>query len=180
MRRGSAGKVAAALWVGLAASAARAQDREPGDLHSLPPVKESSWSWSAWFGHKEAKPEAKPAPTPAPAPAADKAPPATPRPLANDPLSVLDREQNAYHRRMEVCLQLEQFAVDTDNQELQRQVEELKKRAFDVYQQRALRLGGGPAPVDPLDADEKALTKDAAPWGGGPQRAAAQVREGKP
>ena len=176
MRGRGAGKIAAALWLGLAASGVRAEDREAGDLHSLPPVKESSWPWSNWFGQKAAKPEAKPALRPT-------LPDAAARPIANDALSVLEREQKAYQRRLDVCDRLEQFAVDTDNLELQRQVEELKEKAFAVYQQRALRLGGGPAAVDPLDVEEKALTKEASRPRGGKQgvpAVQAQVREVKP
>jgi hypothetical protein len=193
MRRRFAGGVAAVLWVGLAVSAAGAGDG--GDLHSLPPPKEGSSWLPLWMGGRRDRPEPmKPqAPEKADKPdkdKADKAAAPAPRPQPNDPAAVQARELNAYWRRMEVCDRLMEYAVDTNNEELQRQADELQQRTFAVYQRRTLHAGGSPK----LDADEaaldqrlgedraaraeEALEQPAKPVNGG--RRTARVWEGKP
>src|SRR5262249_46459985 len=140
-RQRCAGGVIAALWVGLAASAAGAAG-DGGDLQSLPTSKETSPWLPIWMGGRRgAPPERKPAEPPKPAKAdkgdkPDKDKPA-PRPPPGDAASAQERELNAYWRRIEVCDQLREFAVDTGNEELERQADELSQRAFTVYQKRS-------------------------------------------
>ncbi len=132
MRRVGAGITAAVLLAGLAASAALAQDTD-GDLHSAAPTPKSMWT--GWFGPaaKTDKPEGK-KPEAAVPPA-----PAAPSPVEMAVASRL-RERAAYNRRMEVCDRLTEIAVRTNNTAMQAQIDQLRDRAWEVYQMRIADL----------------------------------------
>jgi hypothetical protein len=84
----------------------------------------------------------------APAPVA-KAPTAGPvvskpaaGPLSSETLlSVLREEQDAYTRRLEVCMQLRKVALEKDNDKLLAQADELERMAEITYKTRIARLG---------------------------------------
>ena len=83
-------------------------------------------------------------PKPKPAPAAR---PATPEQAAAAPLapevvaSSLRAEQEAWERRMSVCLKLRQVAAESNDDALTRQVDELERQATAVYAARVQALG---------------------------------------
>jgi hypothetical protein len=164
MRQRCAGGVIAALWVGLAVSAAGAAG-DGGDLHSMPPDDKPTSPWlPIWMGgRRNAFSEKKPAEAPKAAKTdkadkpdkdKDKDKPA-PRPQPADGATTQERELNAYWRRIEVCDQLREFAVQAGNEELERQADELSQRAFAIYQQRSRTAAAAGAP----SADEAALDK---------------------
>jgi hypothetical protein len=153
--------MAAALCLGLTLSAARADDGDSGDLRSMPPVK-PSW-WSGMFATKE------------PAAAGRKGVqvegPPPPRIVASNPGQVLVREQNAYIRRLEVCDALDDVAEKKGDDALRERVNELRDKAWTVYQQRT--AGNGARMADesalmrparaPSDPARQAAVKDAVP-----------------
>jgi hypothetical protein len=168
MRKPGATGVAAALVAGLALAAARADDGDGGDLRSLPPVKPSRWS-GRLFGGKE------PAAPPKPRPAEAAVPPPRVPPVA-DPQTVQAREESAYLRRMDVCLNLLEVAQRKGDEELIEQVNQMMDRVWQTYQNRT---GGPAARSTAAAADAAALTRparsvpdptrraavrDAAPW----------------
>lgn len=63
------------------------------------------------------------------------------------------REEADYFRRVDVCLRLQQIAEETQDQELQRLVEQLDRRVFALYQERLKRLPASPA----FTSDEQVL-----------------------
>lgn len=72
-------------------------------------------------------------------------------------LAVLRAEKEAYTRRMEVCNRLREIAFQTNDEGLERKVNELEKQATATYHERVNRLGvksGGPLP--PLPASSSA------------------------
>jgi hypothetical protein len=64
-----------------------------------------------------------------------------------------ERQMNAVLRRVEVCLRLRQVALDTGNDELQRQAEELETRAWEIYRKHTAHL---PMPAQADDANDSA------------------------
>jgi len=66
------------------------------------------------------------------------------------------KEQNAYFRRIEVCDRLMQIALQTNDSALLRQVEDLEKQAFDLYQKRT-GVAAAKLPASSADPDAKAL-----------------------
>jgi hypothetical protein len=164
MRRAGAGRVAAALALGLTVSAAAAQEPS-GDRPSQPAGKASGWG--GWFGGK--------------AKAGDKAA----EPAAKSPPSVAaqaardrDRQEKAFYRRLKVCDRLAEIALQTYDEELGRQAEELAARVFEIYRRQN---GAGPADRDQAVLEEHLRTTTARPtWGraGEEARRAASVREG--
>jgi hypothetical protein len=133
MRRVGSWGVAAALIVGLGAAVAAADDAN-GDSKAAP-VK-SGW-WSGLFGDKP-KPHAK----------ADKKAEVEPAALPNgaEIAIVEQRQRNAALRRVQVCDRLRQVAVQTGNADLERQVDEMEARAWEVYRQQTAHL---PVPTMP-------------------------------
>ena len=122
------GVLAIALGV---ASGAFAQ--KPTDQPANKPTEKStegSW-WDSWFGNKP-QPEPK-----------KKAPPAPPsRPSMADKALELDRQQNAYLRRLAVCDRLREVARETGNNSLQEEADRLEALAMKVYQKHANQLLG--------------------------------------
>jgi len=134
MRIVGKGMAVAVLLTGLAASAALAQESD-GDLHSAAPKPKSLWD--GWF-------------TPAAKPAEKKldpiaAPPAGPT-AAEVGAATRKRELAAYTRRMEVCDRLMEVAVANNNEAMQARIEQLKDRAWELYQQRTSGLSGSQSP----------------------------------
>jgi hypothetical protein len=136
MRIVGTGMAVAVLLSGLAASAALAQETD-GDLHSAAPKPKSFWD--GWFA-------------PAPKPVEKKfdklaAPPAGPS-AAEIASATRKRERAAYSRRMEVCDRLMEVAVQNNDDAMQARIEQLKDRAWELYQQRtgALTASGSASP----------------------------------
>src|SRR5205807_1210666 len=84
-------------------------------------------------------------------------------------ISALRAEQEAWERRMSVCLKLRQVALDANDEPLMQQVDELERQATSLYNARATALGvpnvrpttmEGP---DDLKVAAKKLTAPAAP-----------------
>lgn len=147
MRRVGAWMTAAVLVGGLAVAGAAGQDAD-GDLHSAAP-KPKAW-WDGWFtpAAKPDKPEAKkPEPAVAPAPAA---------PPAGEPaVSARQRERAAYNRRMEALDRLAEIAVQNNDADMQTQIDQLRDRAWELYQRRS----GTAQASAPMTPDEAALEK---------------------
>jgi len=143
--------MAAALIVGLGAAAAVAEEPD-GDAKAAP--AKSGW-WSNWLGEKP-KPKAK----------IEKRPPAedTPAPPRAADRGVMEqkRQMNAVLRRMEVCDRLRMVALQSGNEELMRQADELEARAREVYRQQTAHL---PTQAQPLEADQKPKEKKLAAKG---------------
>jgi hypothetical protein len=127
MRKWAVGALAALLCAGLAGSVAVADDADKDT-----PTK-AGWQAGGWFASKP-KVEAKKAPAKA-APVDE-----TPPERAAD---VRIREQKAYLRRLQVCDRLLEIALDTQDVDLQKQVEQLNQQAFDVYIKRTGGSVGG-------------------------------------
>jgi len=124
MRRVGAGMAAAVLFAGLAASAASAQQSD-GDLHSAPP--KSKAIWDNWFKSADKADPSKPG----------DAPLAVAGPSAAEVALMARRQARAdLDRRWKVCDQLMEIAVRTNDDAMQAQVEQLRDRAWEVYQQR--------------------------------------------
>jgi hypothetical protein len=138
MRRVGAWGMAAALVVGLGVAVASGQEPD-GDLK--PTTAKGGW----WYGEKP-KSKGK-ADKKAKGPAEDK-----PAPPSAAEVAVLEQERqmNAFSRRVEVCLRLHQIGLDTGNEELQRQAEELEARAWEVYRKQTAHL---PIPALPPESE---------------------------
>jgi hypothetical protein len=141
MRRVGAWGMATALMVGLGMAAAAAAEPDSDVLTS--PAK-SGW-WSSWFGEKP-KPKHK-----VEKKTIAEEPPALPNPAE---MGVVEqkRQMNAVLRRMEVCDRLRMVALQSGNEELMRQADELESRAKEVYRQQTAQL---PIPVPLPDGDTK-------------------------
>jgi hypothetical protein len=153
--------MAAALVMGLGMSVASAQEPD-GDLK--PTNAKGGW----WVGEKPrykggADKKAK-------TPVEDK--PALPSPAEVAALEQ-ERQMNAVLRRVEVCLRLRQVALDTGNDELQRQAEELEMRAWEVYRKQTAHL-----PI-PVQAPEEANDPAKKPAAGGPMEDRSEPIEGR-
>jgi hypothetical protein len=136
MRMVGKGMTVAVLLTGLAASSALAQVTD-GDLHSAAPKPKAFWD--GWF-----TPAAKPVEK-----KADKlaAPPAGPS-AGEVAAATRKRELAAYSRRMEVCDRLMEVAVQNNDDAMQTRIEQLKDRAWELYQQRTggLSVSSAPSP----------------------------------
>src|SRR6185437_17020064 len=141
MRRVGAWGMATALMVGLGMAAAAAAEPDSDVLTS--PAK-SGW-WSSWFGEKP-KPKHK-----VEKKTIAEEPPALPNPAE---MGVVEqkRQMNAVLRRMEVCDRLRMVALQSGNEDLMRQADELEARAREVYRQQTAHL---PAAALPHEADTK-------------------------
>jgi hypothetical protein len=132
---------AAASIAALMAATAGAQTTGPdGDLRSQPP-QSAAW-WDVWF-----------------APAGPK--PAAVKPVADGEKAVISaptgveasaavrrREQAAYLRRQAVCDRLRQVAVQSGDDALYQQAQDLEDRAWALYQDRTAGLPGGSSLVE--------------------------------
>ncbi len=144
MRRVGIGIAAVVLAAGLAASAASAQDAD-GDLHAAAP-KPKAW-WEGWFTPAAPPPEVKHDAAEATAP-----PGPSPVELA---AAARQRERADLDRRWEVCDQLMEIAVRDNDQTMQTQIEQLRDRAWDVYQQHIADLSSSAAAPPPPPAKPK-------------------------
>ena len=151
MRMVGAGMAAAVLLAGLAASAAWAQDVD-GDLHSASP-KPKAW-WEGWF-------------SPAAKPPEKKHGDAEPPPTGPSPVELAaagrQRERADLDRRWEVCDRLMEIAVRTNDEAMQTQIEQLRDRAWDVYQQRIAALSA-PAPMAAPPEEKPTFGKPSHSW----------------
>lgn len=69
-------------------------------------------------------------------------PPTVTAPLSADVVAAsLRAEQDAWERRMSVCLKLREIAVETNNEVLLKQVDELERQATALYNVRVAALG---------------------------------------
>jgi hypothetical protein len=125
------------------------------------------------FGKGRAKAE------PAPAAKADATPPGLPPDVK---AAALRDEQDAYERRMAVCLKFRELAEQRQDENLHRQVDELERQAAALYHARAAALGVPKArPADVLDRQlgtgvaVTPLTAPAPPTPAGPATAAARA-----
>lgn len=91
-------------------------------------------------------------------------------PLSSDVVySALRAEQEAWERRMSVCLKLRQAAMDANDEPLMRQADELERQATSLYHARAAALGVPRVKptlldgVDDVKLAAKKLTAPAAP-----------------
>lgn len=144
MRRVGIGITAVVLLTGLAATAVLAQEPD-GDLHSAAPKPKAFWD--GWFT-SSAKPVEKkvdPGATPPAGPSASEIADATRK-----------RELAAYSRRMEVCDRLMEVAVGANDEAMQARIEQLKDRAWELYQQRTGQLSAsGSSSPDETVLDNK-------------------------
>src|SRR5205807_2713567 len=117
------GGLAALLLAGLAVNAATAADDDDDDAPKKPAGIRLGYTGRFGKPRPPAEPK-KPEPKQA---VSSPAPPPDP--------ARRDREFNAYLRRSAACDRLMEIAVDTNNEAMQRQVEELSVRVWAVYQQ---------------------------------------------
>ena len=110
-------------------------------------------------------------------------PPTIVAPLSPDVVfSALRAEQEAWERRMSVCLKLRQVANDANDETLMKQVDERERQATSLYNARATALGIPKSKTPPPDvADEvrvavKKLTAPAAPTAIDPAVRTAEAR----
>lgn len=138
-----------ALVVALGATAAA----RAGEMDVRPPGSGSGLFYKL-FGRKDPPPEKKPAEPTAKDKDKDKAKkPASP---VKSPTSRRSKELTNYLRRMAVCDQLMQVAYDTKDDDLQREVEQLRERVWATYQVRTEQLpSGGKKP----ESDDQILEK---------------------
>ena len=136
-----------AAW-GLSALAAGAS--APAALAADPAQPEKPGLVSRWFGGSDPKPDSEKTFADVPA-----RPPVIFGPLDPAVLAeALRAEQDAWQRRMDVCLKLKQIALDQNDEPLARQADELERQATALYHQRTARLGvkaGVRGPADVFD-----------------------------
>jgi hypothetical protein len=124
MRKVGVWALAALLCAGLTVSVAAAGD---GDKDTAANTG-SLWA-GGWFAGKPKTDEKKPA---------AKVPPVEDAP-AERTVDVRVREQKAYLRRLQVCDQLLEIAINTRDTALEEQVQQLNHQAYEVY---IKRMGG--------------------------------------
>jgi hypothetical protein len=123
---------------------ARAEESPDGDLVTKPVKENTNW-WTQSKGHWP--------PRPAPKPADKEAKPEKPVVLA--PVIDVERERNAYFRRLAVCDKLKEVATLNNDQALLRQAEQLEQQVFEVYQLRTGMIGGKGSAADEKVLEEK-------------------------
>jgi hypothetical protein len=138
MRR--TGKLAAALLLGLSASAATAQEMTTPEGVAAAAAAKGSW-WS--FGSKKKADDKKAAPLPPPGPS----------PAERAALEQI-RQMKAFLRRQEVCNRLQEIALENNDPELERQAQLLDELNWQVYKKHTAGLPLGPA------ADDEAVLAD--------------------
>ncbi len=141
MHRIAAWGLSAALTAGALAPAAAADPAKPEEKPGL---------MSRWLGGSGKKPETEKTFADVP----DR-PPVVVGPLDPAVLAeALRAEQDAWQRRMDVCLKLRKIALQLDDDRLAQQADELERQATALYHQRTARLGvkaGVRSPADVLD-----------------------------
>lgn len=153
MRRLGSGGMASALLLGLGAAVAAAGGADYDGQPSAP-----KGLLSDMFGEK-------------PRPAAKKgnqAVEARPAPVRSTEAEDADqqRHMNALMRRMEVCDRLRMIALQTGNEALMNQANELEDRANEIYRRQTSRLPlNAPAPPSAADAGLNAASQPAEPKG---------------
>jgi hypothetical protein len=153
MPRVRAWGLAAAVAAGLAGSPAHADDLPRSMRSSAPPTT----LVNKLFGHSKAKngPVARGA-----------APPTIVAPLAPEiAAAALQAEQEAWERRMSVCLKLRHVALEANDEDLMRQVDDLERQATTLYNARTSALGiprSKPAAEETASARGADSTKTAA------------------
>jgi hypothetical protein len=152
MRKVGVWALAALLCAGLTVSVAVAGDADKDTV-----ANNTRWWSGGWFAGKpkveEKKPVAKALPV-------EEAP-------AERTADVRVREQKAYLRRLQVCDQLLEIAINTHDATLEEQVQQLNQQAYEVYNKR---LGGqvGGARFEPADAFTESPRTKAKPEKGKP------------
>jgi hypothetical protein len=131
------------------------------DLPAAPPRQQTTL-FNKLFGPSKPKP----GPVARGSAGAPTRPPTVTAPLPAEVVAgALRAEQDAWERRMSVCLKLRQVAVETNDEALQRQVDELERQATALYNSRVAALGVPkvkPALPDAYPADDPLATKGAA------------------
>lgn len=161
MRRAAIGGLAVVL-MGLGVAGAAPRDDEDTPPKSSAAKKSSSWSFRRLLGLEDKNPPKK-QPEKATAkksdaPAAKAAPPATR--LAKKAASDRLKEEEALQRRQAVILRLEEIAMETNDSDLERQIEQLKERVWAQYMERIARL---PASKARFEGDERLLDQHLTP-----------------
>jgi len=122
-----------ALAAGLTAVAAAG---EPDD--APPPVDRGNAAYHRWNGGPMEKPK-----PPAPPPSA------LAKAKANDTAAALRAQEEAnFLRRLAACDRLRRLALETNDDTLEKQADELQQKADSVYRQRTARLTGGKVQID--------------------------------
>jgi hypothetical protein len=105
------------------------------------------------------------------------------KPAAEKPVSVVEtaatvrkREQEAWERRLQVCLRLMDLANQNNDDQLYRQAEELEQRAWAVYLQRTAHL---PSSSVRTESDEQILDRHLGNVAGSAQSPAGPAAKGK-
>jgi hypothetical protein len=143
MRKWAMGALAALLCAGFVGSIAVGDDAD----------KRAGFSGSGLFA---SKPKVEANKLGAKATAADEA-------LPEREADVRAREQKAYLRRLQVCDRLLEIALDTQDVELQKRVEQLNRQAFDVYVRRTGGSVGGARFEEPDGTGEGAAPETGKP-----------------
>ncbi len=147
MNRFRAWGLTAALAVSAGVPAAAADDppvpaRQPGEQTTL---------FDKFFGPKPKKP----------APASGARATKITAPLPPEVIAgALRAEQDAWERRMSVCLKLRQVAADKNDESLSRQVDELERQATALYTARVAALGVPRVKTSPQDTSTAAASLD--------------------
>ncbi|MGE3806179.1 MAG: hypothetical protein AB7K24_16025 [Gemmataceae bacterium] len=152
MRRRKVWAVLLALLLVASGSVRAGDDDEDGE----PPAR-SGW-FARWFGGSEKKPEPKKKPKKKNKKSTEEHRAEKPAelPSLNDQLAeIRSRAKANYFRRLEVCIRLQQIAIDTQDDELLRDVKVLQKRVWDACS-RHLDLK---QEFDPFESDEDILDR---------------------
>jgi hypothetical protein len=115
-----------------AAAVAWAADPDDDDTDKAPPPKQSKVWVNSIFTRNQ------PPPAPKPDTTKTKTPAPKPAPKVDPAQSKRTKELRDYLRRMAVCDQLSQIALETRDQELMKQVEQLKERVWLTYKLRTV------------------------------------------
>jgi hypothetical protein len=135
MRRGAVCALTFALFLGLAAVASAVDD-------DAKPADPGTGTWfTRWFGSGKKAPENKPADKVA----KDEKQAPSKAELLRAAAAQRGREEAALVRRQEVCLKLRTIAVQTRDEGLRRQADQLEEQAWNTYLKRTAQLAGGSA-----------------------------------
>lgn len=151
MRKVGKGPLTAVLVLGLFTAVAVAQPADSGPAAA----GEGGW-WGRWFGARPG-PAAK-----APAEVAEK--PVVPVPSeAESVAQEQERHFRAYLRRLDVIDKLRQVALDTGNDDLARQADELDQQVNTLYNRQVAGGAGGSPRQDMATLDRRLNTTTARP-----------------
>ncbi len=153
-----------ALGWGAARAAADDDDRPAGP----DPAARPRDGWNPFLTRLFSLDDKKPAPKPdnkekeKAADRKDDAP--APRPSTQAEIAARYRalEEAKLHRRQDVCLRLREIARETHDDDLERKAIQLDQLAFEVFQQRTLRLAGS-AEADGADQGSTASVREVRP-----------------